>query len=83
MKYRTALGTQCHTQPAASAQLVGTIHLLSTLVRTACNGNGDHACYLHHVHLKHAAHAPLHAGTAAALMCMCPLSHTHHTVMIT
>ena len=46
-------------------------------VRTSCSG--DHACYLHHTCLKHAAHTPLHADTAAALTCMCPLRCTYRT----
>ena len=59
----------------------GTIHLLSALLKTACNG--DSACSLHHARLKHAAHALLRAGTTAALICMCPLSRVHHTLTIT
>ena len=42
---------------------------LSTLLRPANNADHVyHAWYVQHTHLKHTSHAPLHAGTAAALI---------------
>jgi hypothetical protein len=60
---------------------VGTIHPLSTLLKPAFQG--DNACWVLLAHLTHTTHDPLHASMAAALICMCSLSRTHHTLMIT